>query len=91
MSLQCPRRYYLAKRHAALDSDTGLDVVWRAKQEAEPGAPLPSTFPCASRLAAGGYTTAEDIRGAEPAELQTRAGLTLKESQYVLLELSKLP
>lgn len=91
MTLRCPRRYYLAKRHAAAETDTGLDWVWRAKQEAEPGAPLPLTFPCASRLAAGGYTTTEDIRGADSAELQKRAGLTLREAQHVLLELSKLP
>ncbi len=91
MTLRCPRRYYLAKRHSETENDAGLESVWKAKQEAEPGAPLPVTFPCVAKLTTGGYTTVEDIRGAETAELQRYAGLTPREAQHVLLELSKLP
>lgn len=69
--LLSPRRYYLAKRHAAADlGDTALEVVWQAKQEAEPGTALADDFPYLTRLQAAGYTTEEDLAGADADELQ---------------------
>jgi hypothetical protein len=65
------RRYYLAKRHAAAElGDTALETVWQGKQEAEAGTALADDFPYLSRLAAAGYTTREDLAGADADELE---------------------
>lgn len=69
-TLGSPRRYYLAKRHAAKAvGDIGLSLVWSQKQQAEPGTALLATFPYATRLSAQGYTTQEDLYGADTVEL----------------------
>lgn len=56
-----------------------LEGVWRAKQEAEPGTPLPSDFPYLTRLAQSGYTTVHDLDGADVEEM-LEAGFNEKEA-----------
>lgn len=85
-----PRRYYLLKRLVAEDfCDETFVEVWRAKQEAEPGTALPSDFPVLSKLSAKGYTTREDLDGADEAELAS-AGLKTNEARAVLAALVTL-
>ena len=84
------RRYYLRMRLAedVLDCPEQASV-WRAKQEAEPGVVLPSTFPHRARLIAAGYGTVEDIDGADVAELQ-RSGFYSREAEAILQALAEL-
>lgn len=85
------RRYYLGKRlHAARGPTPGLANVWRAIQEATAGTALAAAFPCATALAAAGYTTREDLAGATVDELVDFAGLTSREAQAVLAALAAL-
>lgn len=82
-----PRRYYLGKRQQANErGDISVADVWRAKQEAEPGTALAATFPHRSKLEPLGYTTTEDIDGANEEELMS-AGLTRREAAAVLAAL----
>jgi hypothetical protein len=82
-----PRRYYLHKRlHAKLYESSDAEAIWKAKQEAEPGTPLDSAFPFKSALEAIGYTTTEDLDGADEAEL-VRAGLNQREAKQVIAAL----
>ena len=79
-----PRRFFLHKRiQARLFEEGDLEPVWQARQEAEPGTVLASTFPHKSRLAELGYTTTEDLDGADEAELR-RAGLTASQAKDVI-------
>jgi hypothetical protein len=64
-----PRRFYLLKRLVAVAACSSLASTWRAKQEAEPGTALPTTFPHRDRLVAAGYSTKEDLDGADATEL----------------------
>ena len=76
-----PRRFYLLQRiFCPYVEQRG---VWRAKQEAEPGTPLPATFPALAALSAVGYTTAEDVRGADELELR-KAGLSINDARAVV-------
>lgn len=85
-----PRRYYLLKRRYYLDLDDEAQAgLWRGKQEAEPGTALPATFPLLSRLAAAGYTTQEDLDGADPDELK-RASFNQTEADQILAALNDL-
>lgn len=84
-----PRRFYLLQRRFYLEVDTAMAGVWRAKQEAEAGTPLPATYPARSALAAAGYTAAEDLVGVDEDELM-RAGLSMTEAQGVLAALHLL-
>lgn len=84
------RRFYLAKRHAAAEFyEKGLELVWRGKQEAEPGTALPLDFPYLTRLQADGYTTREDLDGADECELVER-GFNTREAQAILTAFSAL-
>lgn len=86
-SVGTPRRYYLGKRiDAALVGDTALELAWAAKQEAQPGTALPTSFPYRTALAALGYTTTEDLTGADATELQF-AGLTPSQADDVIAAL----
>lgn len=86
-----PRRYYLLKRlEANLQQDWALGTAWQAKQEGEPGVALPSTFPCLAELTAYGYTTEEDLDGADSEELRDYAGLTSRQADAVLAALAAL-
>ena len=85
-----PRRVYLlARRFALLADELGLAGVWRAKQEAEPGAALPSGFPFTTKLDEAGYTTAADLDGADEHEL-VDAGLSPREASTVLAAAAEL-
>jgi hypothetical protein len=85
-----PRRYYLHKRQTAREmGDEALALVWRGKQEAELGTPLPPKFPSAAVLSAGGYTTTEDLDGADCDEL-LELGLNRAQAEGVLTALSEL-
>lgn len=85
--IRVPRRHYLNKRYAALlYDDVEQANIWQAKQEAEPGTTLGGSFPLKSTLAPLGYTTIEDLQGADEAELM-RAGLTKAQAAEVLAAL----
>ncbi len=88
--LKSPRRYYLLhRRDALLSNQLGLAGVWRANQEAQPGTPLPQAFPRLEQLAAAGYTTKEDLDGADVVELRD-AGLSPRDATTVLAAMAKL-
>lgn len=78
-----PRRYYLHRRIQARQLCDNAELVWKAKQEAEAGTPLVDGFPLKTELAALGYTTTEDLDGADQAELE-RAGLTQQQAKTVI-------
>jgi hypothetical protein len=85
------RRYLHRERmNARFRSEYELESAWRAKQEAQPGTALPSTFPFLSQLAAGGYTTQQDLHGADSCELQEIADLNPRDAQAVLSALAML-
>lgn len=79
-----PRRYYLLKRIAAKAEDDGLEGVWRHKQEQESGTALPANFPLRATLVAAGYSTEEDLDGADAAELTKNTGLSTHQANAVL-------
>lgn len=84
------RRYCLLKSRAArARGDLTLELVWRAKQREEQGTPLPGSFPSASPLAVAGYTTREDLVGADELELLA-VGLRPKAVRAVLAALATL-
>lgn len=86
-----PRRYYLLKSQAARQAcDTGLELVWRGKQQGEAGAALPSDFPSLSALTAAYYTTVEDLTGAGEQELVTEVGLTKTQAAAVITAIAAL-
>jgi len=64
------RRYYLLKRQVAAASREPISSIWQAKQEEEPGTALPADFPSLIALRRAGYTTVEDIDGADANELR---------------------
>jgi hypothetical protein len=82
--LKRPRRYYHGQRVvASVDLDWALAGAWRWKQEQEPGTPLPADFPYAARLEPLGYTTYEDLDGADVPELM-RLGFSSSEAKAIL-------
>jgi hypothetical protein len=88
--LKTPRRYYLHKRlEARLYYCDDSDGVWKAKQEAQPGTPLPDDFAHRTTLADLGYTASEDLDGADADELE-RAGLTQRQATEVIAALAAL-
>ena len=85
--LKRARRYYLAKRVAARrDDDEALELTWQAKQEAEPGTALAADYPARAALVAAGYTTTEDLDGADADELRA-AGLSTRDAEAALAAL----
>jgi len=87
--IRSARRYYLLKRREAAARCDNLEQAWQAKQEAEPGAALPSDFPHIEQLQACGYTADVDLDGADADEL-VDLGLTTREAQAVLAALEDL-
>lgn len=86
------RRYCLLKRLYWLDlGDYALAGVWRARQEEQPGTALPSTFPFLSRLTARGYTTREDLYGADVYELERTIPMSRHDARIVLGAYADLP
>lgn len=83
--LRSYRRYCLMKRVVANRSGEYANAqMWQNKQEATEGTELPADFPHRSALAAAGYTTKEDIIGADDVELNDVAGLTLNAGATVI-------
>lgn len=68
-----------------------LEAVWKYKQEAQPGTALPATFPFLADLALSGYTTREDLNGADEYELKRIALLDSIAAQTVLYAFAHLP
>lgn len=58
--------------------------LWQTKQEAESGTQLPDDFPSRSALVAVGYTTKEDLDGADCAELADYVRLSTTQAEKVL-------
>jgi hypothetical protein len=86
------RRYCHRERMNARARDEGeMEGVWRAKQEAQPGTPLPVTFPFIAELAFAGYTTLEDLQGADRDELIAIALLSPRDADAVLDAYLRLP
>lgn len=86
------RRYYLLKRLEALRSTDTFDLAqtWQAKQEAVAGSALPSDFPHLSSLQSVGYSTQEDLTGADADELVDNVGLNTAQASVVLAALEEL-
>jgi hypothetical protein len=79
-----PRRYYLLKRQVAdRRGEQALASTWRAKQEATPGTALAANYPARAALVAAGYSTVEDLAGADVAELRS-AGLSTADAAAAL-------
>lgn len=79
------RRYYLsASRSAALEGLRAASAVLLASHDAQPGTPLPETFPAYEKLVAANYTCREDVDGADVDELVRGAGLTRGEAEAAL-------
>ncbi len=83
------RRFYLLKRLAAKAEQEPIEGVWRHYQEAETGTALAASFPSRAALVAAGYSTLQDIDGADAAELQRNAGLTSRQATAALTETEK--
>ena len=85
------RRFYLMKRTAATErTDYAIAAVWQGKQEAEAGSALPEAFPSYAALVAAGYTTKEDLEGADACELVSHACLSQQDAEAVLAAFAKL-
>jgi hypothetical protein len=86
-SINTVRRFYLLKRLAAYSQgDKGLAGVWRQKQEAESGTALAADFPSRALLVAAGYSTTEDLDGADTDEL-VAAGLPYNDAAAAIAAL----
>lgn len=62
----------------------GVSAVLIHMHDAQPGTPLPSTFPARAKLVAAHYTCLEDLAGADLDELVYGAGLSSYEASIVL-------
>lgn len=90
-TLKTARRFYLRQRVVAMAlGDPDIAGVWRWKQEHQPGTALPADFPLLTRLATAGYTTIQDLDGADEAELRA-ACFTQAEAKRILAALHALP
>jgi hypothetical protein len=86
-----PRRHYLLQRIESIQfGEEALGAVWRYKQEAQPGNPLPLDFPFLGELAGAGYTCVEDLNGADARELLRAVNLSAKDALTVLAALAKI-
>lgn len=84
------RRFFLLKRIAAKAEADPLEGAWRHNQEAIGGTALPASFPYRATLVAAGYSTTEDLDGADAAELTKNAGLATRHANAVLAALAAL-
>lgn len=86
------RRYCLMKRLYWFDlGDYALAGVWRARQEEQPGTDLPATFPFLIKLTPRGYTTREDLYGADVYELERTIPMSRSDARIVLSAFDDLP
>ena len=86
MAINNLRRFYLHKRIDDRQNDVDASMIWQGKQEAIPGTALPTDFPHLSVLAEIGYTTTDDLDGADADELR-KAGLTPAQAEQVIAAL----
>ena len=92
-AIKKPRRYYLRKSQELIargGDDEALGLAFRAKQDGEPGTPLPADFPFRTTLAKARYTTREDLDGADERELMRFTPLTIRDARAVLKALAAL-
>lgn len=83
-----PRRAYLLHaRSLEAEGREGLAAVYRGRQLALPGAPLPDSVPHQDALRCAGYSALEDLEGADEGELVSW-GLKAKEAQEVFAALN---
>jgi hypothetical protein len=88
--IRTTRRYYAAKAEAsALAYEHDAEILWRARQQAEPGTLFPASVPLQEKLRAAGYVVLEDVLGADEAELLD-AGLAEREAGAVVKALAAL-
>ncbi len=87
-SIKSARRFYLLKRQVAERARDDMDLVWRAKQEAQLGTDLAEDFPHRSALVERGYSTNEDLDGADVRELQAQ-GFSRDDAQTILAAVSE--
>lgn len=86
------RRFWLlSKIEASRRLEFAIAAVHLGKQQELPGTALPATFPYLSQLSAAGYTTKEDINGADQTELMENVGLGPIQANAVLSALAALP
>jgi len=89
--VRCARRYYLLSALSAeRTEDLGLAGAWRSKQLDQPGTALPPGFPFAAQLAEVGYTTVEDLDGADERELEQTTDLPSEHIEAILKALDAL-
>lgn len=87
------RRYLLLKRatQKAL-GNSHMEGVWRAAQEAVlPATPLPTNFPYLSVISIAGYTTREDLNGADVHEVERVAKISHQDAVVVIAAFAALP
>lgn len=84
------RRYYLLKRLFCKRAEDDNERVWQALQDEAAGDALPSTFPSREALVAAGYSTRQDLDGADEDELIEQVGLGRNEAKAVLAALAAL-
>jgi hypothetical protein len=89
-TLNSARRVYLHKRVIARRAKSGLEPAWQAKQEEMGGTDLPGSFPRLAALSAVGYTTEEDLDGADAAELVDYVGLSSSDADAVIAAFAAL-
>lgn len=89
--LKSYRRYCLMKRYVANQAGENANAqIWQNKQEEQPGTDLPAGFPYLTELSGCGYTTKEDIDGADDFELYDVVGLNSQAAAAVFAALAEL-
>jgi|WetSurMetagenome_2_1015567.scaffolds.fasta_scaffold831661_2 hypothetical protein len=84
------RRYCFLKWRIQKALGEGTAEVWRHEQLKTSGTELPASFPSRSALVASGYSTVEDIDGADAGELLEYAGLGQTQAAEVLTAVARL-
>ena len=88
--IRSARRYYLLKRLAArVSGDSALELTWQSKQEGEGGIGLPPDLPSYTTLVAAGYSTVQDLDGADTDELAS-IGIRNRQADRVFAALASL-
>lgn len=92
MAYKTARRFFLRKsQDLYFEQLEGLAAAYRAKQDGQPGTPLPVDFPHLGALTAARYTTREDLDGADVLELTRYANLSTRDARAVLTAFAALP
>jgi hypothetical protein len=79
------RRLYLKNRKlTAQAGEFAISSLWQYRQEEQAGTPLPDGFPLKTELAAAGYSTREDLEGADADELVEWAAVSSLDAKAIL-------